>query len=169
MVYNIPPVTAGINLDSTTVIELSAHPNIVGTKLSCGDIGKLHRVTIATNPSEFAVFTGKADVVVQSLLSGSAGVIGAMVNIAPKSHVKMYNLYREGKAKEAMEIQKVVGPAEFAVSKVGSIGGVKAVVNKEFAYGSGLVREPLGPADTKFLGGQGYQYLANLVNLEKTM
>lgn len=36
MLYNFPLVANGINLDSDTMIELSKHRNIVGTKLTCG-------------------------------------------------------------------------------------------------------------------------------------
>ncbi|KAF7975716.1 hypothetical protein HWV62_8677 [Athelia sp. TMB] len=169
MVYNIPVVTAGINLDSSIVIELSSHPNIVGTKLSCGDIGKLHRVTIATKIEEFVVFTGKSDVFAQSLFSGSAGVIGSLVNIAPKTHVRLWNLYKEGKVAEALEIQRVLGPADYAISRNGVIGGVKAVVNREFGYGSNRVREPLGIPDTKFLSGSEYDVFKAVAELERSL
>ena len=37
MIYNFPTVTAGIDLDSDVIGALAAHPNIVGTKLSCGN------------------------------------------------------------------------------------------------------------------------------------
>lgn len=36
MLYNFPLVANGVNLDSDTIIELAQHPNIVGTKLTCG-------------------------------------------------------------------------------------------------------------------------------------
>lgn len=36
LVYNFPMVANGINIDSDTMLELAAHPNIVGCKLTCG-------------------------------------------------------------------------------------------------------------------------------------
>ena len=86
MIYNFPTVTAGLDLDSDTITTLAAHPNIVGTKLSCGNIGKLQRLTSALSPEGFATFPGKSDVFLQGLISGSAGVIGALPNVAPKAH-----------------------------------------------------------------------------------
>lgn len=169
MIYNFPVVTAGINLDSSIIIELSSHPNIVGTKLSCGNIGKLHRITIATKPTEFAVFIGKSDVFAPSLFCGSAGTIGALVNIAPKSHVKLWNLYREGKVAEALEIQRVLGPADYGVSTNGAVGGVKAIVSKEFGYGNIGVREPLGVPNVKFLSSSGYKDIKAVVELEQSI
>lgn len=36
LLYNFPMVASGINLSSDTIIELAAHSNIVGVKLTCG-------------------------------------------------------------------------------------------------------------------------------------
>jgi len=36
LIYNFPMVANGINIDSDTMLELAAHPNIVGCKLTCG-------------------------------------------------------------------------------------------------------------------------------------
>src|SRR6266481_2949557 len=102
MIYNFPRVTAGIDLDSSIITELATHPNIVGVKLSCGNIGKLHRITTATKLSEFAVFPGRSDVFAQGLLSGSAGGIVALANIAPKVHTRLFKLWTEGNQDEAM-------------------------------------------------------------------
>ncbi|KAJ7903623.1 hypothetical protein B0H14DRAFT_2665677 [Mycena olivaceomarginata] len=54
MIYNFPVVTAGIDLDSDTIATLAQHPNIVGTKLSCGQIGKLQRLASTFPSTEFA-------------------------------------------------------------------------------------------------------------------
>ena len=100
MIYNFPTVTAGIDIDSDTLSILAAHPNIVGTKLSCCNIGKLHRLT-STFPSssetqkEFIVFPGASDVMIPALLVGGAGVIGASVNAFPKVHRRLYDLWKE--------------------------------------------------------------------------
>jgi 4-hydroxy-2-oxoglutarate aldolase len=168
MIYNFPRVTAGIDLDSSIITELAAHPNIVGVKLSCGNIGKLHRITTDTKPSEFAVFTGRSDVLSQGLLSGSAGGIVALANIAPKIHTKLFKLWKEGKQEEAMKIQATLGHGDWAVSKIGGISGVKAVVNKEFGYGNGRVRGPLAPTDLG-VGAEVYKLVDDLMALEKTL
>jgi len=166
MIYNFPRVTAGIDLDSSIITELATHPNIVGVKLSCGNIGKLHRITTATKLSEFAVFPGRSDVFAQGLLSGSAGGIVALANIAPKVHTRLFKLWTEGNQDEAMKIQAILGHGDWAVSKVGGISGVKAVVNKEFGYGNGRVRGPLAPSD---LGAEAYKSFDDLIALEKTL
>ena len=44
LIYNFPGVTSGIDTSSDSVIKLAKqHPGkIVGVKLTCGNVGKLH-------------------------------------------------------------------------------------------------------------------------------
>lgn len=143
MVYNFPTVTAGIDLDSDTILTLSEHPNIVGTKLSCGNVGKLHRITSVKPPSEFCTLAGVSEVLLQGLLSGSAGAIAALPNLVPKLHMKMYALYQAGKIDEAMKIQAQLGQGDWATRKAGGVGAMKALISKHFGYGETHVRRPL--------------------------
>jgi dihydrodipicolinate synthase/N-acetylneuraminate lyase len=168
MIYNFAGVTGGLDLDSDTVFELSSHPNIVGTKLSCGNIGKLHRLTSRLTPKEFAIFTGRSDTFIHSLNAGSAGVIAATVNIAPKAHVDLYNAWMRGEREKAMETQAIFGHADWAVSKIGGIGGIKGIVAQKFGYGQPYVRSPLKVVDESKLrdSNEHYQTLLELINLE---
>ncbi|KAI0072947.1 aldolase [Panus rudis PR-1116 ss-1] len=167
MIYNFPTVTAGLDLDSDTITTLAAHPNIVGTKLSCGNVGKLHRLTSTVSPSKFATFPGKSDVFLQGLIVGSAGVIGALPNVAPKAHVKLWNLYKEGKLDEAAKLQGLLGHADWQLGKMGSIAGIKAVVSREFGYGKAYVRGPL--SSVQDLSGYEIGKLEELIALEKSL
>ena len=166
MIYNFPTVTAGIDIDSDTLITLGAHPNIVGVKLSCGNVGKLQRLSTALPRKEFAPFPGKADVFLQGLVSGSAGLIGALPNIAPKVHVRLLNLYKEGILCEAMELQGLLSSADWELGKLGSIAGIKAVVAKHFGYGAPYVRGPLAPIDIETASAD---KLEELIALEKSL
>lgn len=168
MIYNFPTVTAGIDLDSDIIGELAAHPNIVGTKLSCGNIGKLHRLTARTRFSnKFAVYPGRSDTYLFGLLGGGAGVIAALVNLFPKLHVKLYRLFQEGKITEAMELQEKFSQADWIVSQIGGIGGLKALITTFFGYGNPAVRGPLKPVDLdKFSGTESYDVIAWLTEME---
>lgn len=60
VLYNYPPVVAGMDLSSETIISLAKHKNIVGCKLTCGNVGKMNRIvnsvetaTPFTSPSGF--------------------------------------------------------------------------------------------------------------------
>jgi len=169
MVYNFPTVTAGQDLDSDIIIALAAHPNIVGTKLSCGNVGKLHRITSTVPASQFSTLAGVSEILLQGLLSGSSGAIAALPNIVPKLHMKLYTLYKEGKIDEAMAIQAQLGQGDFATGKVGSIGAIKALVSKHFGYGGVKVRSPLLEATSTQLSGPHFAKLEELIVLEKAL
>ncbi|PPQ71450.1 hypothetical protein CVT24_011962 [Panaeolus cyanescens] len=143
MIYNFPTVTAGQDLDSDIIAKLAQHPNIVGTKLSCGNIGKIQRVASRFPVEDFAVFPGRSDAFWAGLNAGGAGVIAALVNLVPKLHVKLYKLYQDGKFEEAKQLSAELGHGDWAASKVGGIGGLKAVISKNFGYGKPIVRGPL--------------------------
>ena len=49
MIYNYPGAAAGTDLDSGFLLELAAHPNICGVKLTCANVGKLARVAAGTS------------------------------------------------------------------------------------------------------------------------
>ncbi|KIK62623.1 hypothetical protein GYMLUDRAFT_164440 [Collybiopsis luxurians FD-317 M1] len=187
MIYNFPVVTAGIDLDSDVVSALATHPNIVGTKLSCGNIGKIQRLSAEYDyRTTFATFAGKSDVFLHTLLSGGAGVIGALVNVAPKVHSKIYQLFLEyqqdpaknaDKLAEAFVLQKQVSAADWAVSKIGGVGGVKAIVAREFGYGDGTVRGPLlsvsldklVASDINTKEGKWWKAVQDVIKIEKSL
>jgi dihydrodipicolinate synthase/N-acetylneuraminate lyase len=170
MIYNFPTVTAGQDLDSDIITSLAEHSNIVGTKLSCGNIGKLQRLTSRFPSSEFAVFAGRTDTFLHGLNAGSAGAITALANILPKLHGQLYKLFQEGNFKEAMILQGKLGHGDWAASRVGGIGGIKAVVSKHFRYGEPHVRGPLKAVEVQKLAeNKYYQTLADLIQLEKSM
>ncbi|KAG2147687.1 hypothetical protein DEU56DRAFT_134049 [Suillus clintonianus] len=167
MVYNFPTVTAGIDLDSDIILTLSEHPNIVGTKLSCGNVGKLHRITSVKPPSEFCTLAGVSEVLLQGLLSGSAGAIAALPNLVPKLHMKLYALYQAGKIDEAMKIQAQLGQGDWATRKAGGVGAMKALISKHFGYGETYVRRPLMAVSR--LSGTYVDKLEELIASEKML
>ena len=49
LLYNYPGAVAGVDMDSDFIIRMAKHRNIVGTKFTCGNTGKLIRVVSATD------------------------------------------------------------------------------------------------------------------------
>lgn len=170
MIYNFPTVTAGLDLDSDLITALAEHPNIVGTKLSCGNIGKLQRITSRIPQTEFAVYAGRTDAFLHGLNSGSSGTIAALVNLLPKLHGRLYKLFKDGNHTEANLLQAKLGHGDWAASKVGGIGGIKAVISANFAYGQPHVRGPLKVVNVDNLAtNKYYQTLLELIDLEKKL
>lgn len=170
LLYNFPGVTSGIDLDSDLIINLAvANPNIVGCKLTCGNMGKLQR--IANSPlidRPFAAFAGKTDFMLHGLIGGSHGVIAATANLVPKVHNVMLRLYDEGKIAEAQALQTRFSRADWALVQLG-VAGVKAALDKYYGYGQGRSRRPLGSVDVSKFDGEAGAPLQDLVDFENTL
>jgi len=148
ILYNYPGAVAGIDMDSDLLIKLAAHPNIVGTKFTCGNTGKLTRVALATDAktpfssgSGYMAFGGMCDFTAQTLASGGSGIIAGGANVMPKVCVKVWNLYAEGKRDEAIALQKVLSRGDWFLTKA-AIAGTKQAIQSYFGYGA-YPRRPL--------------------------
>jgi 4-hydroxy-2-oxoglutarate aldolase len=143
LLYNFTNVT-GLNMTPETVSALSAHPNIVGLKDSNGDIGQVAAV-VARVPAAFTVLVGSAATLYPAMVTGAAGGIVAVANVAPDVCVKLYDLVRAGRHDEARLLQRRLTPLANAVTSVYSIAGLK-VAMEIAGYVGGDVRRPLRPA-----------------------
>ena len=148
ILYNYPGAVAGIDMDSDLIIKLAKHPNIVGTKFTCGNTGKLTRVALATNAvttkssgSGHMAFGGMADFTAQTAASGGSGIIAGGANVLPKTCVKVWNLWAEGKYDEAIALQKTLSKGDWVLTKA-AIPGTKSAIQSYFGYG-GYPRRPL--------------------------
>jgi L-threo-3-deoxy-hexylosonate aldolase len=152
VLYNYPGAVSGIDMDSDLLIRIAKHPNIIGTKFTCGNTGKLTRVALATNAktpfsegSGYMAFGGMCDFTVQTLVSGGSGIIAGGANVLPKTCVKVWNLYTEGKIQEAMAMQKILSKGDWVLTKA-AIAGTKSAIQSYYGYG-GYPRSPLKRLD----------------------
>lgn len=135
IIYNFPGVCNGVDLSSAIITKLAKkHDNIVGTKLTCGSVAKITRLAAAL--PGFATFGGQSDFIIGGLSSGSVGCIAAFANVFPKTIVKIYDLYREGKHKEALELHQKAALAEQQI-KAG-IGATKYATAIRSATSAGI-------------------------------
>ncbi|KAK2877037.1 hypothetical protein FQN49_001463 [Arthroderma sp. PD_2] len=162
ILYNFPGVVSGIDMDSDFIIRLSQHPNIIGTKFTCGSTGKLCRVAAAMNaitpasplterPAEsssptpptppYFAFGGYADFALQTLVSGGSGIVAGGANVLPRLCVEVFNLWSKGQLAEAMEMQKILSDGDWVMSKY-TIPGTKSAIQACYGYG-GYPRAPM--------------------------
>jgi len=146
VVYNIPQNT-GISLESALVLELAEHPNIVGLKESSGNIALLGEL-LPQLPSDFSYLLGHGSAFLPALLMGASGAILAVADAAPGLCAKVYRLFREGKIREAAELQLDLIPLNKAVMETYGLPGLKQALDLEGWYG-GPVRLPLLPIEEK--------------------
>jgi len=152
ILYNYPGAVAGIDMDSDLLIRLADHKNIIGTKFTCGNTGKLTRVALetdATTPnspgSGYFAFGGMCDFTAQTLVSGGSGIIAGGANVMPKVCVKVWNLYCQGNLKECFALQKKLSKGDWVLTKA-AIAGTKSAIQSNFGYG-GHPRRPLKKLD----------------------
>lgn len=173
VLYNYPGAVAGIDMDSDLLIRLAKHPNIIGTKFTCGNTGKLTRVALASNAktpfsagSGYMAFGGMCDFIIQTLVSGGSGIIAGGSNVMPKTCVKVWDLYTEGRIQEAIEMQKTLSKCDWVLTKA-SIAGTKSAIQSYYGYG-GYPRSPLKRQDdveTKRVADG----IAEVMKLEKSL
>jgi dihydrodipicolinate synthase/N-acetylneuraminate lyase len=173
LVYNYPGAVSGMDLNSDVIIELAQHPNIVGCKLTCGNTGKLNRIAAATRAatvsdpgSGFMCMGGSVDFTLQTLIGGGSGIIGGMANIAPKSCVRLIELFEAGKYADARKLQAVIARGDWAAIQ-GGIIGTKAALMAHFGYG-GYARKPL-PRPNKEETNKWRESFEELVRVENSL
>ncbi|CAI7654598.1 unnamed protein product [Penicillium discolor] len=163
ILYNYPGAVAGIDMDSDLIIRISEHPNIVGTKFTCANTGKLTRVATALGaitPSSplapaqrtatvskpnakhpYIAFGGIADFSLQTLVSGGSAILAGGANVLPRLCVRIFTLWSEGRLTEAIEAQQQLSAADWVLTKA-SIPGTKGAIQSYYGYG-GFPRRPL--------------------------
>ncbi|EHY55607.1 hypothetical protein HRR86_007480 [Exophiala dermatitidis] len=170
LLYNFPAVTSGIDLDSDTITSLAIdNPKIVGCKLTCGNVGKLHRIAHDRRLSTpFAAFAGKSDFFLHGLVAGSHGVIAAAANFVPKVHLALLAAYDARDYSKAEELQTKLSVADWVLVQLG-VAGLKGALHRYYGYGGGRSRRPLGNVDAARFNGDADTVLRELVDLEQKL
>jgi len=142
LLYSVPVFT-GVALESSDVIALADHPNIIGIKDSSGDVRRVAE-TIAGSPRGFQTLVGAASTVLSCLAIGARGAILALASALPEKCAALYQLFRQGHAEPARELQlALVKASQVIVSEMG-IAGVKYAMDLR-EYRGGEPRLPLLP------------------------
>lgn len=133
--YNYPGVTNNVLVAPETYTSLAAHPNIVGCKMSHGNVS--HHVQVSLDPNidhdHFRVYSGFGQQLGPIVVFGAAGVIDGLAAIYPKTVVALFNAVTKlnsGDASalaEARRLQYIVSKAEEFVGKTGVVGIKDAV------------------------------------------
>lgn len=125
----------------STYVTLSQHPNIVGAKLSHGDVS--YHAQIASNPAidhtKFHTFTGLGQQLLPVISIGAAGAIDGSAGFFPKTVVKLYELSIKNQPTDE-EVQKrkllqfKVSCIEEIVVKFGTVG-IKEAISRLRGFG----------------------------------
>ncbi|KAI2633644.1 dihydrodipicolinate synthetase family protein [Hypomontagnella submonticulosa] len=129
LIYNYPGVTNGITVTPETYEKLAQHPNIVGCKMSHGNVS--YHVQVSTSPKidheKFRVYSGFGQQLGPIVVFNAAGVIDGLASFFPKTVVRLFELSSkrpidDAAIKEARDLQYRVSRAEDYIGRWGILG-----------------------------------------------
>jgi 2-keto-3-deoxy-L-rhamnonate aldolase len=146
VIYYYPGVSNNLKIEPATLAALSAHPNIVGVKMSHGDVSHYAQLALDEDVQQnnFAVMTGLGQVLLPAISVGCSGTIDAMSGAFPKLVVKLFELAVQGNIKEAQKLQVVLSRVEEIIVAHGPVG-TKYAISRALGYGktAEVCRAPL--------------------------
>lgn len=145
VIYNIAQVT-GIDLPLDVVLQLSAHPNIIGMKESSADLERVGNI-LAGLPRTFPVLVGSSAKFHEGLCLGAAGGILAIANALPQPAQEIYDRYSAGDVQGSCAAQHRIVDVAGVAPRFG-IQGLKYAMDLLGYYG-GPARLPLLPPDAQ--------------------
>jgi len=105
MLYN-NPIAYGTDVLPEQVAELAAaHPNLHAIKESSGDIRRITAIH-ALIGDRLSILVGMDDAIVEGIAAGAVGWIAGLVNAMPRESVRLFELERDGKCKDAAELYR---------------------------------------------------------------
>lgn len=148
LLYNVPSRTS-LNIEPTTVLELSKIPNIVGIKEASGDLEKSVNIAHLVG-DDFDIYTGNDSQIVPMMSLGAKGVITVLGNVMPKETHDMCINFLNGNFKASLDMQLKLYPLITALfSEVNPIP-VKSALNL-MGFNQGDLRAPLYKLEDKNL------------------
>ncbi|MEN6342521.1 MAG: 4-hydroxy-tetrahydrodipicolinate synthase [Methanospirillum sp.] len=147
VLYNVPGRT-GQNLTPDLVVELAAHPNIVGIKEASGNVTQISQIIEGTLDEEFTVISGDDGLTLPILALGGAGVISVAANVEPARMVRLYDAFKAGDWTTALELHYELSPLFRALFIETNPIPVKTAVGLR-GMAAGSVRLPLAELEPK--------------------
>jgi len=145
VLYNLPQWTT-MTLTPSLIASLSTEiPGIVGLKESSGNMSQFVEI-IRLVGSKISVLSGCDDLIFQSLVSGAAGAMVALANIAPKQLVEMYTCVQSGDLKKSREIYDKLLPIAKAIGDNNNIPATLKAAVEILGRPAGAARSPILPA-----------------------
>ncbi len=143
VIYNIPQL-AGVALTMPLFREMKKNPRVVAVKNSSMPTQDIQMFK-AEGGEEFVVFNGPDEQLVSGLAIGADGGIGGTYGIMPELYLKIEELVKAGKIKEAGKVQYAANEVIYGMCSChGNLYGViKAILKIKEGLDLGGVRKPL--------------------------
>jgi 4-hydroxy-tetrahydrodipicolinate synthase len=138
MLYDIP-VRSGVEMETATLVQLAAHPNVVALKDAKLDLEATSQVLRAT---DLAVYSGQDSLTLPLLAIGAVGVVGTSTAFTAALTGEMIEAFAAGDVARARALHEQLLPAYTGVFRTQGTILVKAGL-RELGLPSGPVRLPL--------------------------
>lgn len=145
--YDVPYRT-GRGLGATALLELAAHPGVVGLEQAVGGIDADTLRVLAEAPPSYAVLGGDDAYLLPVVLMGGAGAIAAAAHVRTADFVRMIGDGLAGRVAEARARAEALLPVVLALFAEPNPEVVKGVLHAQGRLPTPDVRMPLTNAST---------------------
>ena len=140
------PYLFGGQLDAVTLMQelLKRIPNIAGAKYTgpnMYEMGRIIELGQQEGKTNWTIFSGMDEQCLFGMMVGARGNIGSTLNLMPGAYRKMRELYAEGDAKGALELQKRVNKVTTVLFSHGFPGALREAM-KLSGFDCGSPRSP---------------------------
>jgi 4-hydroxy-tetrahydrodipicolinate synthase len=142
VIYNIPLRTGRV-LEVPGMLELAAHPNVIGVKQAVDGIDLATLEILADAPSDFAVLGGDDPYLLPTVLLGGAGAICASAHVCTDRFVQMIECGLAGKVDEGRAHHEALLPVVKACFAEPNPAVFKAVLHAQGRIPTPDLRLPL--------------------------
>ena len=140
VLYNVPG-RVGVNLQSSTCVELAQHKNIVAVKEASGNIQQIMEI-LRDKPADFDVLSGDDGITQPMMALGAKGVISVAANGYPDVFCKMVTSMLNDDVRTALELHYKTLKMNNLIFADGNPAGIKCVMaNKKLC--KNILRLPL--------------------------
>ncbi|MDR0670022.1 MAG: dihydrodipicolinate synthase family protein [Treponema sp.] len=156
MIYNFPGNTnKPFNLEHPATVTLLRSQAVFGIKHTNHDLSQMERIR-ALAP-KLVIMNGYDETMLGGLALGADGSIGSTFNFMLPHYKKIYDRYRAGESREALDLQVKANNIMAALNRVGLIPAIKYILDRQ-----GI---PAGPPRKPFavLSAEQRRYLDGIV------
>lgn len=129
VLYNVPG-RVGVNLQSSTCVELAQHHNIVAVKEASGNMQQIMEI-LRDKPSDFDLLSGDDSLTQPMMALGAKGVISVAANAYPDIFCKMVKLMLNGEQAEALKLHYKMLKMNNLIFADGNPAGIKCLLSQQ--------------------------------------
>jgi len=138
VLYNNPPVAAGVTIRLDLLQRIAGHPKVAGIKDSSKET---YRENLQAAAASFCVLAGSAGYFLDLLKCGGTGGVLSLANVFPTECVKLHRAFVEGRLDEAERLNGQLVDLNTKVSGTFGVAGVKAAMER-VGFTGGVPRRP---------------------------